>query len=411
MSPTRVTRSHWPRRAVVTLAAGSLLLTAACSGRSDDSAGSASGGESDAPIVVGMSFPLSGPLAGAAAVADGAAAYFERVNADGGVDGRQIDYQLLDDGYDPARQADNARQLVDQDGADVVLTFGGISAATAPYLNGAEVAQVAFGTQEVFSDTDATPFTRAWFPDGNWEGQVVAQDIQTENPDAVVGVLGISNDLTTSQVDGLTSGGVTPDQVLTVAPGVVDLTSQLNQLRAAGVDTLFLAVVGPAQSATLRTMADIGYQPATYLYSAAADFATTIGPAGADTVTGARTAQYFKDPADPRWADDEGVQAFREDIAQYGDEANADSYLAMEGYGAAAATVSALEESGGEGGAAFTEAWDGIDGADNPAVLPDVQLSAGPGERLVHEYRVLEFDGTSWQDSGDLVDADDLAQG
>ncbi len=64
----------WSRRAVVALAAGSLLLTAACSGRSEDSAGSDSGGGSDAPIVVGMSFPLSGPLAGAAAVADGAAA-------------------------------------------------------------------------------------------------------------------------------------------------------------------------------------------------------------------------------------------------------------------------------------------------------------------------------------------------
>jgi branched-chain amino acid transport system substrate-binding protein len=83
----------------------------------------------------------------------------------------------------------------------------------------------------------------------------------------------------------------------------------------------------------------------------------------------------------------------------------------MEGYGAAAAIVSTLEESDGEGGKAFTEAWDSIDGADNPAVLPDMQLSAGPGSRLVHQYRVLQFDGTSWQDAGDVVDAADLAQG
>jgi branched-chain amino acid transport system substrate-binding protein len=402
----------WPRRAVVALAAGSLLLTAACSGRSDDSpAASGSGASSDEPIVVGMSFPLSGPLAGAAAVADGAAAYFEHVNADGGVDGRKIDYQLLDDGYDPARQADNARQLVSQDEAGVVLTFGGISSATAPYLNGAKVAQVAFGTQAALSDTDATPYTRGWFPDGSWEGQVVGQHITEESPDATVGVLGINNDLTTSQVEGLTAAGVTPDKVLTVAPGVVDLTSQLNELRGAGVDTLLLAVVGPAQSATLRTMADIGYEPQVYLYSAAADFATSIGPAGLDNVTGALTAQYFKDPADPRWAEDEGVQAFRTDIAEYGDAKNADSYLAIEGYGAAAAIVSTLEESGGEGGDAFTKAWDSIDGADNPAQLPGMQLSAGPGSRLVHQYQILQFDGASWQDAGDVVDAADLTQG
>ena len=400
-----------PRRAVVALTAGTLLLTAACSGRSDDSSASGSGGASDEPIVVGMSFPLSGPLAGAAAVADGAAAYFEHLNADGGIGGREIDYQVLDDGYDPARQADNARQLVDQEGADVVVTFGGLAAATAPYLNGEQVVQIVPATQSVFSDVEATPFTRGWFPDSAWEGQVIGQHIVEQSPDATVGVLGLNNDLTTSLVDGLTAGGATPAKVLTVAPGVVDLTSQLNELRGAGVDTVFMSVVGPAQPATLRTMADIGYRPATYLYSAGSDLATSIGPAGLENVTGALTAQYFKDPADPRWADDEGVQAFRADIEEYGDAANAESYLAIEGYGMAAAITAVLEESGGEGGQAFLDAWDGLEGVENPAILPGMELSGGPGGRVLHQYQMLEFDGTSWQDAGEIVDADDLTQG
>ena len=406
-----VATGPWSRRAVVALAAGSLLLTAACSGRSDDSSGSDAGASSDEPIVVGLSFPLSGPLAGAAAVADGAAAYFERVNADGGVNGREIDYQLLDDGYDPARQADNARQLVAQDGADVVVTFGGLAAATAPYLNGEEVAQIVPATQSVFSDVEATPFTRGWFPDGKWEGTVIGQHIAEQSPDATVGVLGLNNDLTTSLVDGLTAGGATPAKVLTVAPGVVDLTSQLNELRGAGVDTLFLSVVGPAQPATLRTMTDIGYRPATYLYSAGSDLATSVGPAGPQNATGALTAQYFKDPADPRWQDDEGVQAFRTDIAEYGDAKNADSYLAIEGYGMGAAIAAVLEDSDGAGGQAFIDAWDALDGVDNPAILPGMQLSGGPGGRVLHQYQVLQFDGTSWQDAGDVVDAADLPQG
>ena len=401
----------WSRRAVVTLAAGTLLMTAACSGRSEDAPAAASGGASDAPIVIGLSFPLSGPLAGAAAVADGAGAYFDRVNAAGGVDGRQVDYKVLDDGYDPARQADNARQLVSQDGADVVVTFGGLAAATAPYLNGEEVAQIVPATQSVFSDTEATPFTRGWFPDSAWEGQVIGQHITEQSPGATVGVIGLNNDLTTSLVDGLTAGGATPAKVLTVAPGVVDLTSQLNELRGAGVDTLFLSVVGPAQPATLRTMADIGYDPATYLYSAGSDLATSVGPAGPQNVTGALTAQYFKDPADPRWADDEGVTAFRTDIAQYGDAKNADSYLAIEGYGMGAAITATLEDSAGEGGQAFIDAWDALAGVDNPAILPGMQLSGGPGGRVLHQYQVLQFDGTSWQDAGDVVDAADLPQG
>jgi branched-chain amino acid transport system substrate-binding protein len=174
---------------------------------------------------------------------------------------------------------------------------------------------------------------------------------------------------------------------------------------------VFMSVVGPAQPATLRTMADIGYRPATYLYSAGSDLATSIGPAGLENVTGALTAQYFKDPADPRWADDEGVQAFRADIEEYGDAANAESYLAIEGYGMAAAITAVLEESGGEGGQAFLDAWDGLEGVENPAILPGMELSGGPGGRVLHQYQMLEFDGTSWQDAGEIVDADDLTQG
>ena len=59
----------------------------------------------------------------------------------------------------------------------------------------------------------------------------------------------------------------------------------------------------------------------------------------------------------------------------------------------------------------FIDAWDGISGADDPAILPGMQLSGGPGGRVLHQYQMMRFDGTSWQDVGDVVDAADLAQG
>ncbi len=73
-------------------------------------------GVSDQEIVLGQSLGLTGPLAQMAPdIANAAQAYFDAVNAKGGVHGRKIRTVVLDDGYDPATTLKTVRQLIDED--------------------------------------------------------------------------------------------------------------------------------------------------------------------------------------------------------------------------------------------------------------------------------------------------------
>src|ERR687895_2070763 len=66
-------------------------------------------------ILLGGTSPLTGPAAAYASVARGAKAYFDSVNAKGGVNKRKIQYKILDDAYNPAQSIQVTRQLVEQD--------------------------------------------------------------------------------------------------------------------------------------------------------------------------------------------------------------------------------------------------------------------------------------------------------
>jgi branched-chain amino acid transport system substrate-binding protein len=77
-----------------------------------------------AEIVVGQSIPTTGPLAPfGVAIVKGSQAYFDRVNAAGGVNGEAIRVLVLDDAGDSKRTVENARKLADQ---GVVALFGSI---------------------------------------------------------------------------------------------------------------------------------------------------------------------------------------------------------------------------------------------------------------------------------------------
>ncbi|WP_106400947.1 ABC transporter substrate-binding protein [Actinocorallia populi] len=347
-------------------------------------------------IVIGGSFALSGPLAVTGVVGAGAQAYFSRVNAEGGVRGRKIRFQLLDDAYDTSRLTANMRRLAEQDGATLVMAFGGPAISIRPYLASRKVPMVALAGQSPFSDVRAFPYARAWWPDIAQEGRIAGSFLKSEFPGAKAGLLGLNNDLTPSQAAGLESAGLTLAKTIKVAPNVVDLGPQVNELRAAGVDVLFLSVGGAAQSAVLRLMAQIGYHPKVMLYSAQSEYTTTLKPAG-PAAEGVYTTQWAKDPADPRWADDPMVRQFTADMDEYGHSVDRDKLLALNGYGAAAAVVEALREAPDLTAEGFLESWDSLRGAPNPALLPDLSLNGGPDGRLIRTYQVQRYDGRTWQ--------------
>src|ERR1700742_1075911 len=106
----------------------------------------------DSEIRVGNVMPYTGPLAGFGAIGKAEAAYFDMINARGGINGRKIRFISYDDSSDPRTALEQTRKLVEQQ--KVLLMFGSFGTpgnfAVRPYLNENEIPQlfVASGDQE-----------------------------------------------------------------------------------------------------------------------------------------------------------------------------------------------------------------------------------------------------------------------
>jgi branched-chain amino acid transport system substrate-binding protein len=137
-------------RAASILAVGlAALLIAACGG--EDSGGAASGGT----VKIGAWYPLSGPVAASGIPQkEGASAFFQQLNADGGLNGRKVDYIARDNAYDPQQTIQAARKLVGED--DVVAIVG---------ANGTATSAAAF---PFVMDQSKVPFINAYGGAGDW---------------------------------------------------------------------------------------------------------------------------------------------------------------------------------------------------------------------------------------------------
>ncbi|MGM7669254.1 ABC transporter substrate-binding protein [Microbacterium sp. A93] len=384
------------------------LVLTACTARGAGAEPSGDAGGDDAtPIVVGVSWPQSGPLGAVAPGLAGIETYIEQANADGGIDGHPIELVTADDAYDPARLVENERKFVEKDGAVLVVNFGGISIAGRDYLKQKGVAGISLAGNSPLSDIENFPLQRAFWPDVAWEGHLQADWLQAEHPDAVVGYVGFNNDLSESQLAGLAAGGVVPVETALVAPGTADLSAQVSQFQASGVDTLIINIGAPTVGAVLAYIDQIGWSPTVLLGSTTSDFTTAINQAGPGAVEGAYAFKWFKDPSDPQFADNADYLEYVKAMTESGHEDDIADALAMNGYGLGAAIVAALEQAESYDSAGIITAWDSFSKLENPMLLEGLVFDSGPFGRIAFQFQFSKFDGTSWVPEGSVVDVRD----
>lgn len=396
--------------AVALLGVAALALTA-CTARSAEPAPGSDAGdpaEDATPIVIGASWPQSGPAGSVAPGLAGFETYIEKVNDAGGVNGHPIELVTADDAYDPARLVENQRKFVEKDGAMLVANFGGISLAGRDYLRQKGVAGVSLAANSPLGDVEEYPLQRAFWPDVAWEGQLQAEWITGQNPDAKVAYVGFNNDLSESHLAGLAAGGIVPAEQALVAPGTADLSAQVSQFQAAGVDTLIINIGAPTVGALLGYIHQIGWKPTLMLGSTTSDFTAAIYQASPPAVEGAYAYKWYMDPSDPRFADDERYKAYAAAMTEKGHEKEIGDSLAFSGYGMAAAIVGALEQAETLDAEGFAAAWDSFSDFENPLTLPGIDFDSGPFGRIVFQFELNRFDGVSWQPEGEIVDVREL---
>ena len=179
------------------LMSGVLLAACGAGGRDDDDEAGGGGasdvGVTDDKITIGAHFPLTGVAApGYSEIPTGAKAYFDYVNAQGGVNGRKIEYIVKDDAYNPTNTSAVTNELVLKD--EIFAMVGGLGtpthSAVVDFLNDEEVPDlfVSSGSLQWGNDVENSPYTFGYQPDYEIEGKIIGQYVAENMPDAKVGL-------------------------------------------------------------------------------------------------------------------------------------------------------------------------------------------------------------------------------
>jgi branched-chain amino acid transport system substrate-binding protein len=205
-------------------------------------------GASDTEIRIGQTMPYSGPASAYGTIGKAEAAYFRKINDEGGVNGRKIVFTSLDDGYSPPKTVEMTRRLVEQD--QVLLLFGGLgtpqNTAVHAYLNSRKVPQlfVATGASK-WNDPQGHPWTMGWQPNYQTEAQIYARHILQTRPNAKIGVLYQNDDYGRDYLKGLKDGLGDKASKMIVAEVTYEVTdptidTQVLQLQGAGADVFVI---------------------------------------------------------------------------------------------------------------------------------------------------------------------------
>jgi branched-chain amino acid transport system substrate-binding protein len=311
-----------------------LLATAGCT--NDGGGGNGSGGNANVPgvtdteIVVGTHMPLTGPAAGGySKIAPATKAYFDYVNANGGVHGRKITYKIKDDGYNPANTQTVVRELVLQDKVFAILNGLGTPTHTGvlDFLKTNRVPDlfVASGSRS-WNQPDKYPGTFGFNPDYTVEGKILGTYIKENLAGKKTCFLGQDDDFGRDSLAGVEKilGAVTAkESYVTSNPNV---GPQMGALKAAGCEVVVLATVPGFTALSIGTAAKIAFKPQFVVSNVGAD-PTTVGKAlgaGAPLLEGVVATNYLPlntDEANP-W-----IQLFKKVNAEHNGNAEFDNNI------------------------------------------------------------------------------------
>jgi branched-chain amino acid transport system substrate-binding protein len=405
------------RRALIP-ALVSVLLLSACGGRgSTTTAGGGSGsdpGITDTSIKIAASFPFTGPAASYAVIPDAMKAYFQTVNAAGGINGRKIDFQTADDGYDATKTVQATRKFVEQDNVFAIagLLGTGPNLAVMDYLNGKKVPQlfITTGADKFSNNLQKNPWTINFPPAYSIEGAVYGKYLVQTKPNAKVAILAQSDDLgadlTAAFEKSISGSGVKVVAKETYAATDASVASQAGKLAASGADTLALFTTPKAALQALTTAKQRRWNPLKILNTSSASIPAVLKPYGLADSKGIVAAAYYKDPSDPEFADDQGVKDYLAAMKQYAPKDAPVDSSALIGYNEATAIVAAIKGMKAPTRAALMDSARSLD-VELPMLLPGIKVQTTPTDgRAIKALQIQTFDGSRFVRQGQPIVAE-----
>ena len=281
-------------------------------------------GASDSAIRIGNTNPYSGPASAYGAIGRALGAYFDKVNDEGGINGRMIELITLDDGYSPPRTVEQVRKLVEQE--QVLLIFQPLgtptNSAIHQYLNAKEVPQLFVATGATkWGQPDEFPWTMGWQPNYQSEARIYARYVLENHPDAKIGVLYQNDDYGKDYLEGFKAGlGAQADKIVQeLSYEVTDPTvdSQIISLKDSGADVFFNITTPKFAAQAIRKAHEIDWKPVHFLNNVSSSIDNVLKPAGFEASMSIISSLYLKDAADPQWHNDADYKAWLEWMKKY----------------------------------------------------------------------------------------------
>ena len=365
-------------------------------------------------IKIGNTNPYSGNASAYGTIGKTIAAYFKKVNDEGGVNGRKINFISYDDAYSPPKTVEMVRKLVEQDQVAFVFQTLGTPPNTAiqKYLNQQKVPQLFVATGATkWNDPKNFPWTMGYQPNYQTEGRVYAAYALKNVKDPKIGILYQNDDYGKDYLKGFEDGlgDLKKDIVMRQTYEVTDPTidSQIVNLKNSGANVFFNITTPKFAAQAIKKAHEIGWKPLHFLNNVSSSLGTVLKPAGLDASRDLITALYMKEVTDPQWRNDKGFTEWVAFMKKYYPDGALDDQSNAFGYNVAILMTQVLKQAGNDlSRENIMKQAANVKNFELPLLLPGIKVNTSPTDFApIEQEQLAKFDGEKWALFGETIDA------
>jgi branched-chain amino acid transport system substrate-binding protein len=373
-------------------------------------------GATDTEIKIGHTIAYSGPASAYGVIGKAIAAYFNKINAEGGINGRKINFISYDDGYSPPKTVEQIRKLVEGD--EVLFTFNTLGTPTNTaiqgYLNKKGVPQLFVATGATkWGDPQHFPWTMGFQPTYQTESHIYAKYILQNKPDAKIAIMYQNDDYGKDYVKGLKDGLGAKAASMIVAEESYEVSEpsidgHIVKLKSTGANTFFNVATPKFAAQAIKKVSELEWKPLHILNNVSASVGATMKPAGFDISQGIISTNYIMDPTDPQWKDNPGMKewvAFMDKWNASADKTDAGNIYA---YAVARTLVQVLKQCGDDlTRANIMKQAANIKDFEPGVLLPGIKVNTGPTDFYpIEQEQLMKFEGDTWKLFGPILSGD-----
>ncbi len=370
-------------------------------------------GVTDREIKIGQTMPYTGPGAWLASLGQAEKAYMQMINDQGGINGRKINLISVDDGFLPWRTGNETRKLIDVE--HVAFMFGSIGTPTqlevARYLNERKIPQLFIESGAYrWGNYKVTPYTiGAVRPSYRLSARLYARYVLKQDPNPKICILYEDNVLGRDYMAGVRD--VLGDKyAVTVREATYEFTDpsidrQIVEFKATGCNALIAVTVPPLAVQAIRKVHDLGWKPIFFMSNISASVPVVLEPAGLESSVGLLSSAWSKDPLDPAFENDPGMDDWRAWMRKYlpGEDVRRPSFVY--GYNSAGTLVQVLKQAGDDlSRENIMRQATNLRDVELPMLLPGIKVNTSRTDYYpVQQLQLVRFDGKRWVRFGELV--------